>query len=374
MKTKQENKKQRKNSKGITLIALVITIIVLLILAGVSIAMLTGQNGILTQAQNAKNETEKASLIEQVQLDILGEQTNGNGSAIQAGTLQTILNKYFSNVPKNADDISVDNTILKANENYGGYEIPLSDIYNGEIEIESEPEKELISTTESYVGYYADIDGIEGVDGIIYADLAVGNTGSGQWYDGSGNYEIPKVESGLRDYYIKSDSYEGDFGTKPVIAATGTGGTTDRFYVMALEDIDNSTHYWYYNAYRNMDDYSKATSKDFGTGKANTSTMILKWNSGENGGYGAKNDNDMWGLIQNKVAKGWFVPSRAEWSAFAEELKITKDNYDDYGLSGWYWSSSQGGTYSAYSAGFNYGYIYNNNVASYNYVRLSATF
>ena len=43
--------------KGITLIALVITIIVLLILAGVSIAMLTGDNGILTQAKEAKEET-----------------------------------------------------------------------------------------------------------------------------------------------------------------------------------------------------------------------------------------------------------------------------------------------------------------------------
>ena len=50
-----------KNMKGITLIALVITIIVLLILAGVSIAMLTGQNGILTQAQNSKQVTEETS-------------------------------------------------------------------------------------------------------------------------------------------------------------------------------------------------------------------------------------------------------------------------------------------------------------------------
>ena len=49
-----------KKNKGITLIALVITIIVLLILAGVSIAMLTGENGILTQAQKAKEETENA--------------------------------------------------------------------------------------------------------------------------------------------------------------------------------------------------------------------------------------------------------------------------------------------------------------------------
>ena len=53
--------KNKKTSKGITLIALVITIIVLLILAGVSIAMLTGKNGIITQAQNAKNKTEQST-------------------------------------------------------------------------------------------------------------------------------------------------------------------------------------------------------------------------------------------------------------------------------------------------------------------------
>ena len=43
-----------KNQKGITLIALVITIIVLLILAGVSIAMLAGDNGVLTKASDSK--------------------------------------------------------------------------------------------------------------------------------------------------------------------------------------------------------------------------------------------------------------------------------------------------------------------------------
>ena len=43
-----------KNQKGITLIALVITIIVLLILAGISIAMLAGNNGVLTKASDSK--------------------------------------------------------------------------------------------------------------------------------------------------------------------------------------------------------------------------------------------------------------------------------------------------------------------------------
>ena len=50
-------KKKVKNNRAITLIALVITIIVLLILAGVSIATLTGENGILTRAEDAKTET-----------------------------------------------------------------------------------------------------------------------------------------------------------------------------------------------------------------------------------------------------------------------------------------------------------------------------
>ena len=56
------------NNKGITLIALVITIIVLLILAGVSIAMLTGQNGVLTRATDAEDDTQRAAIAEKVNM------------------------------------------------------------------------------------------------------------------------------------------------------------------------------------------------------------------------------------------------------------------------------------------------------------------
>ena len=55
----------KNNKRGITLIALVVTIIVLLILAGVTIATLTGDNGILTKAQEAKNKTEQAQKDEE---------------------------------------------------------------------------------------------------------------------------------------------------------------------------------------------------------------------------------------------------------------------------------------------------------------------
>lgn len=63
--------KGRKNNKGITLIALVITIIVLLILAGITIASITGEKGIIKEARTAKELSEKAALEEQVELAII---------------------------------------------------------------------------------------------------------------------------------------------------------------------------------------------------------------------------------------------------------------------------------------------------------------
>ena len=63
-------------NKGITLIALVITIIVLLILAGISIATLTGENGLLTKATTAKRETKTANAEEQVKIAVTGSLDN----------------------------------------------------------------------------------------------------------------------------------------------------------------------------------------------------------------------------------------------------------------------------------------------------------
>ena len=65
-----------RNQRGITLIALVITIIVLLILAGVSIAMLTGDNGILKNADRAAKETAIANAKEKVSTEVNEAMTN----------------------------------------------------------------------------------------------------------------------------------------------------------------------------------------------------------------------------------------------------------------------------------------------------------
>ena len=64
-----------RNQKGITLVALVITIIVLLILAGVSISLALGQNGVLTRASQAVQSNEKAKVLEELNLTVNEAQT-----------------------------------------------------------------------------------------------------------------------------------------------------------------------------------------------------------------------------------------------------------------------------------------------------------
>ena len=66
-----------KSTRGITLIALVVSIIVLLILSGISISMLSGDNGILQRAAEAKEKTDEATLREEQQLADLAELMNG---------------------------------------------------------------------------------------------------------------------------------------------------------------------------------------------------------------------------------------------------------------------------------------------------------
>ena len=228
--------------KGITLIALVITIIVLLILAGVSIATLVGENGVIKKATTAREKTNIANVKEMAQTDILGCEAENRGS-ITGEQLQGILCKYFNGVPDTVEELeeALKNPeySLKANDEYGGksVEVKLSDIYDGELGDEmlaDEPTGPVAEAKESYVGFYADVDGDGTEDGIIYADLAVG--GKGQLgSNGCGNYEYPAEKEGLKTYTIGAEVESEKFGAlkKPVISAVPNSKGKERFYVMA---------------------------------------------------------------------------------------------------------------------------------------------
>ena len=92
-----EKKQKRRKEKGITLVALVVTIIVLLILAGVSIATLTGENGILTQANRAKEEMKAEEDKEKIKLAISEAQIGNSGyQELDANNLQEAIDKQFN--------------------------------------------------------------------------------------------------------------------------------------------------------------------------------------------------------------------------------------------------------------------------------------
>ena len=79
-----------KNSKGITLIALIITIIVMLILAGVSISMVVGENGIIIRAQNAIREYQIAGIKERLVTDLNYRYKNIVGRTMEEQTMRAI--------------------------------------------------------------------------------------------------------------------------------------------------------------------------------------------------------------------------------------------------------------------------------------------
>ena len=110
MKTIKTAKKQKlKESKGITLIALVITIIVLLILAGVTIATLTGDNGILKKAQDAQTQTVEAEEKEAVVVAYNGVMAEKKGETVTAANLEEqLVNK---NGRTDIESVTGDNNI-----------------------------------------------------------------------------------------------------------------------------------------------------------------------------------------------------------------------------------------------------------------------
>ena len=286
------------------------------------------------------------------------------------------------------------------------------------LEYEYELTNECTSATdEDYRGYYADVDGDGNADGVIYADLGanIEYPQSGQWGNSNGTYTYNKAIGELNEYTISKEKYTGEkakFGEKEIIKLK-KDKDNPRFYVMALTDFTTeaytdpndsnnnypayTTYYWYKNANNKMPSTVKDTSPNFGTGYDNTGTMIRIWdNNGDEKDWvpgATQYKRDIWKHIKEKYNnEKWYIPSKEEWAAFGdyftskEENRLTHNyesgsyvansgNYSSlYGLSGWYWSSSQDNTYRAWSASFDYGYMFSGDVSNEYSVRLGATF
>ena len=114
---------QEREEKGITLVALVVTIIVLIILAGIAISMTLGDNGIFTRAKEAKRLQITAEAKEKIGADILDAQVEAvqKNEKLQQSKVEEIIAKY--------GELQADGDTIKLKDN--GYEISLKEIYNG---------------------------------------------------------------------------------------------------------------------------------------------------------------------------------------------------------------------------------------------------
>ena len=134
--------------------ALILTVVIMIILAAVTINVTLGDGGLIDQAQHAAEVTVNSAQSEQEQLDSLEQEL--------------------------ANVLAEDSEIMPP-----------------------DPEEPSIPETETQVANYADVDGNGTVDGIIYADLAIG--GSGTWGGYNYGYTIP-TSSDFKKYEVRQES------------------------------------------------------------------------------------------------------------------------------------------------------------------------
>ena len=194
----------------------------------------------------------------------------------------------------------------------------------------------LISPTESQVGKYIDTNGDGIPEGIIFIDL-VADKEKQLKYDNK-MYKIPtiKEKDNIKEYVTGGKFSHKLNGEQEMLIPILDG--EDRFYIMALKDVDEHwCHHWYANV-SDMKDFTITTAMDFGSGQKNTLNMIEKWNKED---YGAQDSFDIWNIIKKQVEDGWFVPSIDEWKVFRNQLNIKRANFEGRALKVRYWSSSQ---------------------------------
>lgn len=127
-----KNMKNVISTNGITLISLVITIIILIILSGIIINLSLEKNGLLTRTKQAKNQMERASIIEKIQTEIIDKQIENEEKILSDNELESILLKYGELVKDEKSKI----ISIKVKEKY---EIELKEIIgNNKVEIAEE--------------------------------------------------------------------------------------------------------------------------------------------------------------------------------------------------------------------------------------------
>ena len=333
-----------KEAKGITLIALVITIIVLLILAGVAIATLTGDNGILKKAGDAKTQTEQAKEDENLKIAIAG--SYGTDGKLNLKDLKDNLENQGINYDKNNTGFPLEVTV-------NGEKKKIDANGNVTVKLESVADSKTkgtvfddVTTLEDTYGNQVKVpkgfkiasdSATDVTGGIVIEDATYTNTIGSQfvWIPvGTGENAIKKanketVDIALGRYEftknsdgtIKTSEYSGSSYTEDTTASHNSSrGNAIAKDIEKFKTSANSNHGYYIGRYEaGVVDYNSSVS----TSNSNKETNWTGY-TGDNIKLVCKKEQQVWNYVtQNKA-------SELSRDMYGSEAKVTSDLINSY--------------------------------------------
>ena len=335
---KTAKKQKLKESKGITLIALVITIIVLLILAGVTIATLTGDNGILKKAGDAKTQTEQAKEDENLKIAIAGSYgTDGKLNLkdlkdnLKNQGILTNSNEFPLEVTVNGEKKKIDangNIIgsiqsLKTKGTVFNDTTTLEDTYGNQVTI---PKGFKIASDSA----------TEVTGGIVIEDATYTNTigsqfvwipvGTGENAIKKANKETVEIELGRYNFTKNSDGtittseYSGSYTEDTTASHDSSRGNAIAKDIEKFKTSANSNHGYYIGRYEaGVVDYNSSVS----TSNSNNETNWTGY-TGDNIKLVCKKEQQVWNYVtQNKA-------SEVSRNMYGSGAKVTSDLINSY--------------------------------------------
>ena len=337
---KTAKKQKLKESKGITLIALVITIIVLLILAGVTIATLTGDNGILKKAGDAKTQTEQAKEDENLKIAIAG--SYGTDGKLNLKDLKDNLTNQGIDYDKNNTgfplEVIVNGEKKKIDANGNITTVKLESVADSKTK--GTVFKDTTTLEDTYGNQVtipkgfkiADDSATEVTGGIVIEDATYTNTigsqfvwipvGTGENAIKKENKETVEIELGRYDFTKNSDGtittseYSGSY-TEDTTASRGNAIAKD---IEKFKTSANSNHGYYIGRYEaGVVDYNSSVS----TSNSNKETNWTGY-TGDNIKLVCKKEQQVWNYVtQNKA-------SELSRDMYKSEPKVKSDLINSY--------------------------------------------
>ena len=332
-----------KEAKGITLIALVITIIVLLILAGVTIATLTGDNGILGKANDAKTQTEQAKEDENLKIAIAG--SYGTDGKLNLKDLKDNLTNQGIDYDKNNTGFPLEVTINGENKKIdanGNVTVKLESVADSKTK--GTVFKDTTTLEDTYgnqvkipKGFKIANDSATDVTGgIVIEDATYTNTigsqfvwipvGTGENAIKKENKETVEIELGRYDFTKNSDGtittseYSGSYTEDTTASHNSSRGNAIAKDIEKFKTSANSNHGYYIGRYEaGVVDYNSSVS----TSNSNNETNWTGY-TGDNIKLVCKKEQQVWNYVtQNKA-------SELSRNMYGSEAKVTSDLINSY--------------------------------------------